>query len=76
MLPPTLTSTLLVAEPAEVPQPVSELVPEIPQIAEYSGIIEIFFRLLSSLNMLSWANLMIPVMNTNRRYGSRLLIGL
>ena len=38
-----------------------------PQMAEYLSIIEMFWRLFSSLNMLSWANLLIPVMKTNRR---------
>ena len=35
----------------------------------------IFSRLLSSLKMLSWENFVIPVMNTNWRYGSQSFSG-
>ena len=48
----------------------------IPQIAAYSGCMEMLRILFSSLNMLSWENFVMPVMNTKRSQGSQAFSGL
>lgn len=48
----------------------------IPQIAEYWSNMLILSRLLISLKILNWENLVIPVIKTKRNQGSKYLIGL